>query len=835
MIYETPRSEYAFSLTLGLWTLVTRGGTELNSTLFRQFGFAILLVASLLSVVPIEASAQSAESSGGKATATTARATLDKYCVTCHNQRAKIGGLVLEGVDLMKVADQVPLWEKVVRKLRAGVMPPIGRPRPDGVAYEGLVSMLERQLDQAAAANPNPGRTEAFHRLNRAEYRNVIRDLFGLETDVTELLPADDASYGFDNMAGVLKVSQSLLERYLGAARTISRAAVGTPPNAPIVSTYKVPSDRLQYANVEGLPLGTRGGVLIDQFVPQDGEYAVKVQLTCGPPTGIGVCDGSGGFDDPHRLQLLVDGELSKEWTLEPVAPGTLSKEKWETRIWLKGGRRKVGATFVELSTYEETEGYRQRFQVPLYRSVSLGIDSQIYYQPSVYTVTITGPYNLGNTADTESRQRIFACHPKTASEEVPCAKQILGKLARRAYRRPVTDADIQSLLAFYEEGRADDAGFEGGVETALRRLLVSPEFLFRIERDPASVAPGRNYRISDLELASRLSFFLWSSLPDEELLTLAEQGKLRQPKVLEGQVRRLLADQRSEALTKNFVGQWLQLRNLDAKRPSDALFPNFDDSLRQSLRQETEMFFDSIVRENRSVLDLLSANYTFLNERLAMHYGIPHIKGNHFRRVTFTDDRRRGLLGQGSILLVTSHAIRTSPVLRGKWILENVLGTPPPPPPPNVPPLPENKGGIKKVLTIREKMAEHRKNPVCANCHSMIDPVGFALENFDAVGQWRDRDEAFTAIDASGLMPDGAKFDGIVGFRAALLRRGDGFVNLVTEKMLTYSLGRGLEPYDMPTVRTITRGVAAQKYRFSSLILGIVNSSTFQMRRSAS
>jgi mono/diheme cytochrome c family protein len=776
-----------------------------------------------------------AQRPGSAATGTGAQpaAVLNQYCVTCHNQRLNTAGLALDTKSLEKVVADAEVWEKVVGKLRSGLMPPAGRPRPERAVVDQLATWLETELDRGAAASPNPGRTEAFHRLNRTEYQNAVRDLLAVEVDVTPLLPADDGSYGFDNIAGALRVNQSVIERYVSAAQKIARIAVGTAPPSLSIDEFAVSASAPQYDHVEGLPFGTRGGTLVRYTFPQDAEYVIKIALTCGPPAGLGVCDGAAGFDDAHQLEVLVDGERVQLFTLPRRPAGTLHADGWQVRTRVRAGPRDVVATFVKPPAIEETEWLRQRFERPIFLSNNINLVAATPYQPAVASVTITGPYEATGPGDTPSRRRIFACRPVKPAEEPACARKILSTLTRRAYRRPVTDADVQSLMRFFDQGRAD-GGFDAGIEAALQAMLVSPEFMFRIERDPDRVAPGATYPVTDLELASRLSFFLWSSIPDDDLLDLAAQKRLRDPAVLRQQVLRMLADPKSEALVKNFVGQWLQLRNLDAKRPSEPLFPDFDDGLREAFRKETALFFSSVIREDRSVLELLTADYTFVNERLARHYGIQNVKGSHFRRITFSDDRRRGLLGQGSVLLVTSHAIRTSPVLRGKWILTNILGTPPPDPPANVPPLKENSGFEKRARSVRDRMADHRANPVCAACHSMIDPAGFALENFDAVGRWRDVDEALQPIDAAGALPDGTKFSGLAEFRNALAAHPERFVRTLTERLLTYALGRGVTYYDAPAMRTVAREAAQNDYRFSSMILGIVNSLPFQKRRTA-
>ena len=771
-----------------------------------------------------QSAARPREASVRAASVPTQQALLDRFCLSCHNQKLKLGGLALDTMSLSAIGTGTDTWEKVVRKMRAGLMPPAGRPRPDAVAYDGFASWLESELDRAAAANPNPGRTEVFHRLNLAEYQNAIRDLLSLQMDVTSLLPADDASYGFDNMAGVLKVNESLMDRYVLAAQRISRAAVGAAPPSVVVDEFRLSDEQPQYERVEELPFGTRGGTVIHYNFPRDGTYTISTELRR-------VVE----FTEPHELEVTVDGERVRLFTIQASRRRGSYDDggengDLEVRVPIKAGLRDVGVTFIEPpSTLFVKEGFRKRFQKPyIYDAAAVPI-----YEPFVEKVVIAGPFGPSQPGDTASRRAIFSCQPALRSDEARCTKTILARLSRRAYRRPVTDADLQPLLTFAADARAEE-GFEAGVETGVRALLMSPQFLFRIEADPANVGPSTNYLISDLELASRLSFFLWSSIPDEPLLTVAAQGALRHPGVLEQQVRRMMADPRSKAFVRNFAGQWLQLRNVDAMRPFAANFPDFDEGLRQSFRRETELFVESIFREDRAAIELLTADYTFLNARLALHYGVPGIQGSHFRRVTYPDSRRRGLLGQGSILLVTSHATRTSPVLRGKWVLNNILGTPPPPPPPNVPPLAEKKGDAAgRPLSVRERMAQHRSNPACAACHSMIDPVGFALENFDAVGRWRDLDEYLNPVDASGTLPDGSRFDGLAQFRAGLVGNPTRIVRPLTEKLLTYALGRGLEPYDMPAVRAIAAGAALRDYRAQTLVVGIVKSQPFQMRRS--
>jgi mono/diheme cytochrome c family protein len=747
------------------------------------------------------------------------RAMLDKYCVGCHNERAKIGNFALDGLDLTHADRNAAEWEKVVLKLRGGLMPPAGRPRPDDATRLAFVSSLERTLDAAAASHPNAGRTETFHRLNRVEYRNAVRDVLALDIDVAALLPSDSASYGFDNMAGALKMSESLMERYLSAARKISRAALGEAGGV-VAQTYNVSPALLQNEHVEGLPFGTRGGSLIKHYFPEDAEYSFRFDLA-GVATGADV----DVLLDGDRLQLLSVKSGRRAVDID----GNEAGEKLEFRAPIAAGPHDVGVAFLYTPALL-AEANRKPFMNPTVSNPGI---------PYLRGVTITGPFNGKGASNTPSRKRIFICDQGTATTpaaETACAKRIFGALARRAYRRPVDDEDLSVLMTAYRDARTS-GDFEAGIERGVQQLLVGPEFLFRVEAEPGTptIKPASNYRISDLDLASRLSFFLWSSVPDEALLVDAVQNRLHLPAVLDAQVRRMLKDPRSSALTSNFVGQWLQLRNLEAATPSEVLFPDFNGSLRQDFRTETEMFFDSIVREDKSALDLLTANYTFLNDRLARHYGVPGISGTHFRRVTLTDQRRFGLLGQGSILTITSQPVRTSPVFRGKWILDNILGTPPPPPPPNVPALPEKSGVYAgKMPSMRERMAEHRANPACASCHAMIDPLGFGLEQFDPVGRTRLVDEMFKPIDASGTTPDGTRFDGVAGLRAALVRQPENFVQTLTIKLMTYALGRGVEYYDMPAVRKIVHDAAPSHYSVPAIISGITRSLPFENRRTA-
>lgn len=724
--------------------------------------------------------------------AQTDHALIDQYCVTCHNEKLKTGGLMLDRLAAEPVARNAEIWEKVARKLRAGMMPPSGAPHPDRASVDAFVAKLETALDSAAAAKPNPG-TTALHRLNRAEYANSIRDLLALDVDAATLLPVDNSSDGFDNNAEALGVSPALLERYVGAATKIGRLAVGDPSTGPSTDTYRVPGDLRETEHIEGLPLGTRGGIAFRHTFPLDAEYTFKIQTRSNV-----VLQAVPRYE---QIELTVNGERIKVMN----ANGPM-----DVKLPIKAGPQTIGVAMVD----KNLRGVDDLWQV-------------IPNSSGVSSVAIVGPVNATGSGDTPSRRRIFICRPASAAEELGCAKKILSTLATRAYRRPVTDSDLELLLGFYQTGR-NEGTFETGVERALERVLVDPRFIFRFEKEPENLPAGSIYRVSDLELASRLSFFLWSSIPDDELLKVAVEGKLHEPAVLAQQTRRMLADDRSQALVANFAGQWLMLRDIKTARPETR---EFDDNLRRAFRRETELFFDSVVREDRSVRDLLTADYTFVDERLARHYGIPNVHGSEFRRVSLEGTERRGLLGQGSILLATSVANRTSPVARGKWILENVLGSSPPLPPPNVPAL-EDSGG-KVAHTIRQKMEQHRSNAVCASCHKIMDPIGFSLENFDLIGKWRST-EGGEPIDASGQLVDGTKIDGPASLREALLDRSDVFASTLTEKLMIYAVGRGLKYYDMPVVRRIRRESARNDYRFSSIVLGIVQSAPFQMKMKA-
>jgi len=766
------------------------------------------------------------------------RALLDRYCVTCHSDRLKTANLSLQGLDLTQTANQADLWEKVIRKLRAGVMPPPDVPRPPLPDYEALRDWLENEIDRAAAAKTAPG-SVVLHRLNRTEYANAVRDLLDLQIDATTLLPPDDSANGFDNIAGSLTISPTLLESYTTAAARVVRMAVGSW-KSPIEATYVVSSDASQTQRLDGMPFGTRGGIVARHTFPADGEYKFSIQNF-----------GVGSFIPNEQLALIIDGERAHVWPYRGVGlavgmtaetDGTL-----EVTVPVRAGSRLVGATFLATNYRPSLDIIRQYDR----KSLENNTIPQTQNYPAIGYVRIQGPFNAERAGDSASRRKVFTCRPPSRSalrrdrpqadaggasiaQETACARQILTTLARRAYRRPATAEELATLLSFFESGRKE-GGFDDGIEMALRLMLASPQFLVRAEREPASAHVGQPYAISDVELASRLSFFLWSSIPDDELITLAAERRLSQPVVLEQQVRRMLADSRSEALVSNFAQQLLYLRNLTATAPDGIFYPNWDDELRQSLKRESELFFDSIIREDRNIVDLLTADYTFVNERLARHYGIPNIYGSRFRRVTLPPemDYRRGLLGKGSFLAVTyTQNFRSSPVKRGAWVLENILGTPPPEPPANVPALEETKGD-GKPLTLRDQMSLHRTQQPCAGCHKIMDPIGFALENLDADASWRAKQggDAGIPIDAKVKLFDGQEVDGPSELRAALLRYSPQFVRMFIEKMMTYAIGRGLEYTDMPTVRAIAHDVDKHDNRFSAIVLGVVRSAQFRMR----
>ena len=753
-----------------------------------------------------------------------------RYCVTCHNQRLKTGGLALDALDASNLPRDAEVWEKVIKKVRGNMMPPAGSPRPDAATLDAFAAGLESTLDRAAAARPRPGRLRP-HRFNRAEYANAIRDLLALDIDAAALLPPDDSSYGFDNIADILGVSPLLMERYVGAAERISALAVGDPSLGAAAQMYRVSFDLPQHEHISGLPIGTRGGTAVRHHFPLDGEYVIKLRLW---KTSVGYIRG---LQSEHDVEVTIDGRPvlqapvggASDYQMNVLNSGaaeTALETRLRARTRVSAGPHDVVATFLALAGGVRTgpEGLKPTmFAVdPLY----------IHGVPAIERVIIEGPYNPTGPGDTPSRRAIFTCKPGGASEELPCARTILSRLARRAYRRDVTEADLRPLLDLFRKGRAD-ASFDAGIQLALQGVLVNPKFLFRVETDPPALAAKAAHRVGDVDLASRLSFFLWSSIPDQELLDAAAANRLGQPAELERQVRRMLADPRAQSIARNFGGQWLHLRNLAAFVPTRDDFPEFDDSLRQAMRTETEMLLDSLRLENRSVVDLLRADFTFANERLARHYGMRGVYGSHFRRVPVTDPARFGLLGHASVLAVTSYPNRTSPVVRGKWILENIMGTPPPPPPPgaaNV--LADNAPG--KLASVRARLAAHRTSPQCASCHRVMDPLGFALENFDAVGAWRTDDQG-APIDASDTLVDGSRVNGPVELRQSLLRHPDMFVTAFTEKLLVYALGRGIDHDDMPAVRAIVRGTAGDDHRLGAIVLGIARSVPFQMREASS
>jgi mono/diheme cytochrome c family protein len=764
------------------------------------------------------AGVRSAEAADGAAQ----RALLDKYCVTCHNDRVKTANLSLQNADLGAVPAHAELWEKVIRKLRAGVMPPPDMPRPALSEYEGLRDWLEAEVDREAAGRVRPG-SVVLHRLNRTEYANAIRDLLDLRIDATTLLPPDDSANGFDNIAGSLTLSPTLLESYTTAAARVARSAVGYW-KSPTEATYLASGDASQNHHLDGMPFGTRGGIVAQHDFPADGEYKFSIQNY-----------GVGSFIPNEQLALIIDGERAHVWPYRGVglnvgmtadADGTL-----EVTVPVRAGSRLVGATFIATNYRPSLDLIRHYDR----QSLENNTIPQMQNYPAIGFVRIQGPFNAQRPHDSASRRKIFVCRPSSSVPEAACARQILGTLARRAYRRPTTANEMTTLMTFFTEGRKG-ATFEDGIEYSLRLLLSSPQFIVRAEREPVAVKAGQPYRVTDLELASRLSFFLWSSIPDEELITVAAQGRLSQPTVLAQQVRRMLKDPRADALVTNFGQQLLYLRNLPATSPDGIYYPNWDDELRQALKRESELFFDSILREDRGVLDLLTADYTFVNERLAKHYGIPNVYGSRFRRVTLPPemDYRRGLLGKGSFLAVTwTQNFRSSPVKRGVWVLENILGTPPPEPPANVPALEDTKSADGKALTLREQMTIHRTNQPCAGCHAIMDPIGFALENLDADASWRTKQggDGGIPIDSKVRLYDGQDVNGPAGLRSALMRYSPQFVRMFVEKLMTYGVGRGMEYTDMPTIRAITRDVAKDDNRFSAIVLGVVRSPQFQMR----
>jgi hypothetical protein len=751
------------------------------------------------------------------------RDTINQYCVSCHNQTLKTAGMMLDVLDTANIGRDAPQWEKVLRKLRNRQMPPAGMPRPEEQTYVELTGFLANELDRYAQKNMNPGRP-ALHRLNRSEYANAIRDLLELDIDSAALLPADDIGYGFDNIGDVLNVSPFLMERYLGAAAKIGRLAIGDTSMPPAYHTYDLSRSLVQYDRMgEDMPLGSRGGLAVKHYFPVDGEYLIKVKLQTGR------FDEILGRNREKQLDIRIDNKLLERFTVTTDERGDAEihgeemaiDDHLEIRIPVTAGSHQITATFIKDTL--KTEGIMKK------PDLGLRNREQSFFE-GVGNLSIAGPYKISGPGNTPSRKKIFTCTPSRSVSDETCARDILAKLTRLAYRRPVDNEDLEILIDLYDQGESD-GGFENGIRLALQTILVSPEFLFRMEYEPERAKSGEAYRISDLELASRLSFFLWSSIPDEELLSIAEKNQLNDPDVLDQQINRMMADPRSKSLVTNFAGQWLFLRNMARVLPDPLAFPNFDENLREALKKETELVIETMLREDHSIVDLLDSDFTYVNERLARHYGIEGIYGSGFQKIKITDERRRGLLGQGSILTVTSYPNRTAPTIRGKWVLEQLLGTPPPPPPPNVPSLKDDN--TTKILTMRERMEKHRANPACAVCHKVMDPLGFALENFDGLGRWRETSGiSDQPIDSSGLLPDGTRFDGPAGLREILLDKQDMFIDTFTERLLTYALGRGVEYYDMSAIRKIRTNAVDDNYTWSSIISGIVNSVPFQMRR---
>ena len=802
----------AATLNARCWRLLTAATATLTARCRRLSPTAaavsapILIVSALVPtaaapapiLVSPAAAAARPGNQAGPAVAELLQATVRRYCITCHNDRTLTAGLSLQHVDATRVAEHAPVLEKVFQKLRAGEMPPAGRPRPDESAAADLVAWLETSLDGAAAESPNPG-APAIHRLNRAEYRNAVRDLLGLDLDHARDLPADDSGYGFDNIGDVLTVSPLHVEQYVAAARRVSRLAVGSLTPRPVVERYEAPRGTADVA-IDGLPPNERGGILFRHHFPFDAEYTITVRVRGRRASGM----------PAPRLDIRIDGRRVRllDADFDPAEASQLTRN-FELRLPIPAGEHEVGAAF--LTEYARSE------------------DGQATNRYSVDYVLVGGPYGAAGPGDPENRRRLFVCRPDANEPEEPCARRILTAVARRAYRRPVTAADIEPLLELFALGRADGARFEDGIEMALSGVLVSPSFLFRAPRAPEDATPGSVHPLPDVDLASRLSFFLWSSLPDEELLDLAERGRLQDAGVLAGQIRRMLADPKARALVDNFGGQWLHLRNVADWRPDPERFADFDESLRYAFERETALFLDHLIRDDRSVLELIDGDYSFLNERLARFYGVDGVGGGHFRRVSLAGTERAGVLTHGSVLMVTSYPTRTSPVLRGKWVLENLLGAPPPPPPPDVPALAD--GAATSAGSLREALERHRANPACAACHARLDPLGFALERFDAVGAHRTEDDG-APVEASGALPDGTLVDGPAGLRQVLLDRRQEFVEALAEKLLTYALGRGLESYDRPAVREIRRRTEAADHRFSALVAAVVDSVPFRLRR---
>lgn len=752
-------------------------------------------------------------------------ALVKQYCATCHSDKGKAGGVTLASFDASQAVDHAEVTEKMIRKLRVGMMPPAGAKRPDEATLAAFASALEAQVDKAAAVDPNPG-WRPFQRLNRAEYAKAVQDLLDIEVDVHAFLPPDTISASFDNVADVQGFSPTLMEGYLRAASKISSLAVGDPTAAPSGSTYRVPRTASQMRHVEGAPLGTRGGIAVTNVFPADGEYTFRIQLHSIPTGQL-----FGSTTKGEQIEVSVNGArvalLDINTRMSESDPNGMSVTT--PRVFVRAGPQRVAAAFVQ-----RFDGPVDDIIAPIEHTLAdtqIGSGFGITALPHLREFAITGPYTVTGVSETPSRQKIFSCRPTTAAEEPTCAGEIVGRLASQAYRGPVSDRELGALMRFYEQGR-QDADFEAGIRLALQAVLASPRFVFRLEHAPTTLRAGQSYNLGGLELASRLSFFIWGAAPDAELRTLATRGALEKPAVLEAQVRRMLEDPRSEALSTRFASQWLRLQDLEKINPDALLYPQYDATLGEALKRETELFFDSLVREDRSLLDLLTADYTFVNDRVAKHYGIPNVTGSDFRRMPLTDPNRRGILGHGSILTMTSIADRTSPVLRGKWVMEVLLGSPPPPPPPNVPTLEEtgSEHGMK-LLSVRERMEEHRKNPACTSCHKVIDPLGLALENFDVTGAWRIRDNG-VPVDAAGVLYDGTNMANPVDLRNALMKHSGAIITSFTESLMTYAVGRRVEFYDMPAIRNITREAAENGNRMSSFILGVVKSPAFQMKR---
>jgi mono/diheme cytochrome c family protein len=780
-----------------------------------------LLLTGLLAEMLAAAALSGFQQGAARTTPPPAKAMFDQYCVGCHNDKTKTANFSLEKADMTTVGDHPEIWERVIRKMRAGMMPPPGMPRPAIATYEGVRDWLESEVDKRAAVHPNPG-SVILHRLNRTEYKNAVRDLLDLEVDAATLLPPDDSARGFDNIAGSLTISPTLLEAYTSAAGRIARMAVGFW-KSPVEAAYIAPADTSQTERLEGLPLGTRGGMAVRHVFPSNGEYKFSIANF-----------GLGKFIPNEKLAIFIDNELVEIRDYRGVGLSAANSSdndgSIDVTIPVKAGSHRVGVTFLAENFRPSLDLIRQYDR----KSLEDNPIPQLEYHPAVGTLRIRGPFTATRAEDSRSIRKVYVCQPSSAQQEEPCAKQILTTLVRRAYRRPVVAQDMEWVLGFYQEGRREGT-FQDGIELALRRILTSPQFLVRAEREPENTRAGQAYRITDLELASRLSFLLWSSIPDDALIDVAAKNQLHLPAVLEREVRRMLADPKADALVETFGDQLLYLRNLPTTSPDGVFYPNWDDELRKSFRRETELLFQSVIKENRSVLDLLNADYTFLNERLAKHYGVPNIYGSQFRRVALGPELayRRGLLGQGSVLALTwQQNFRTSPVKRGVWVLENILGTPPPEPPPNVPPL-EDSNSEKKIMTLREQMTLHRKNEPCAGCHKLMDPIGFALENFDADGSWRTQQggQGGIPIDASATIWDGTKVNGPTELRQALLKYSPQFVRTITEKLMTFALGRGVEYEDMPVIRSIVRDAHNDNDRFMAILMGIIKSDPFQMR----